>query len=165
MGVYAHKGNYSKAGFAKELLAHLAESEGGSRPPGVPTLDKNFAALIHRLADALRIAREQESDDRCDQRLNRIIETFSTDYPNGCTRDPANTTLRRIDAAVDDTTAGDIIRARTTRLRRGYKLTTEPLRNVEDYPKFLTNLKDLRHLERLAHQGAVDPKTGEAPTK
>lgn len=156
----AFEADLSKAGFAKELLAYLAESEGSSRPPGVPALDKNFAALLRRLADTLRIAREQESDDRRDQRLHRIIETFSADYPSGCTRDHAALTLKRVDAAVDDTTAGDIIQSGTARLRREFKLTTEPLKNVDDYPAFLEALKNLRHLERLTHQGVVDLKTG-----
>ncbi len=154
-----------KAGFAKELLAYLAESEGSSRPRGVPDLDSNFKALIHRLTDTLRIAREQEADDRRDQRLDRIIDTFSADYPSGCTRDRAAITLKRIDAAVDDTTAGDIIQAHTARLRREFKLTSEPLKTVEDYPAFLEALKNLRHFERLAHQGVVDPKAGEATKK
>ena len=161
----AFEAGLGKAGFAKELLAYLAESAGGSRPPGVPALDKNFATLIHRLADTLRIARERESDDRRDQRLDRIIEAFSADYPSGCIRDRANTALKRIDTAVDDTTAGDIIQAGTARLRREFKLTTEPLKIVEDYPAFLEALKNLRHLERLTHQGIVNPKTDGGTTK
>lgn len=161
----AFEAGLGKAGFAKELLACLAESEGSSRPRGVPALDKNFAALIHRLADTLRTAREREYDDRRDQRLDRIIEAFSADHPIGCIRDRANTTLKRIDAAVDDTTAGDIIQSGTARLRREFKLTTEPLKNVENYPAFLEALKNLRHLERLTHQGAIDPRAGEATTK
>lgn len=144
-----------KAGFAKELLAYLAESEGSNRPAGVPALDANFASLIGRLTDTLALARERESDERRDQRLDRIIDTFNTDYPSGCTRDRAATTLRRIDAAVDDTTAGDLIQAGTARMRRDFKLTTEPLKNVDDYPAFLQGLRNLRHLERLNHQGVI----------
>ena len=85
--------------------------------------------------------------------------------PGGCTRDHAAITLRRIDAAVDDTTTGDIIRAGTDRLRRDFKLTADPLKNVEDYPTFLEALKDLRYLERLTHQGVVDSKTNGETTK
>lgn len=154
-----------KAGFAKELLAYLADSERSSRPPGVPDLDKNFAALLRRLADTLRVARERESDERRDRRLDLIIDTFSADHPSGCRRDLANTTLSRIDTAVDDTTAGDIIQGRTAHLRRKFKLTTEPLKSVEDYPVFLEDLKNLRHFPRLAHQGAIDLETGGATTK
>lgn len=146
-----------KAGFAKELLAYLADSElgGGSRANGVPALDSNFATLIHTLTDTLAVARERETDARRDQRLGRIIETFSADHPSGSTRDRAAMTLKRIDAAVDDTLAGDVIHAGTTRLRRDFKLTTDSLKNVDDYPAFLEQLKNLRHLERLNHQGAM----------
>lgn len=161
----AFDADLSKAGFAKELLAYLAEPHGSSRPRGVPALDENFAALLRRLADTLRIAREQESDDRRDRRLHRIIETFGADYPDGCTRDDAGITLRSIDRAVDDTIAGDAIRARTDRLRREFKLTTDPVKNVDDYPAFLEALKNLRYFERLTHQGVVDPKTNGATTK
>jgi hypothetical protein len=145
----------SKAGFAKELLAYLAESEGGSRPVGVPALDKNFTSLISHIAETLQVAREREADNRRDQRLDRIIESFSADHPNGCTRDRASIALKRIDAAVDNTIAGDIIRAHTARLRRDFKLTVEPLKNVDDYQSFVGSVKALRHIERLTHQGLV----------
>lgn len=154
-GVFETK--IGKAGFAKELLAYLTDSDasGGARPSGVPALDANFAALIHVLTDTLALACERETDSRRDQRLDRIIETFSSDFPSGCTRDRAHMTLKRIDAAVDDTLAGDVVHAGTTRLRRDFKLTSDPLKNVDDYESFLEQLKNLRHLERLEHQGVL----------
>ncbi|OLT38881.1 hypothetical protein BJF86_09590 [Serinicoccus sp. CNJ-927] len=146
----------SKAGFAKELLAFLGASEGdASRPPGVPALDKNFGLLIEHLADKLNLARDRESESRRDQRLDRIIDSFTGDYPSGCTRDRALTVLKRVDAAVDDTTAGDVVRAETARLRREFKLTSEPLKNVDDYSDFLERLGNVRHLERLQDQGVL----------
>ena len=154
-----------KAGFAKELLAHLSEAEGSSRSPGVPALEDNFAALLHRLADTLQTAREHESDDRRDRRLDRIIETFSTDFPGGCTRDRANTALKSIDRAVDDTAAGDIIQSGTARLRREFRLTVEPLESVENYSAFLEALTNLRYRRRLADQDAVDFDTNGAAKK
>lgn len=156
----------SKAGFAKELLVYLADSQNdASRPPGVPALDSNFGKLLHRLADTLSLAQDRESDNRRDQRLERTIDTFVGDYPTGCTRDRALTMLRRVDAAVDETTAGDIIRSGTAGLRRDFKLTTEPLKNVEAYSTFLERLSNLRHLERLTNQGVVtDAYTSRRPT-
>lgn len=152
----AFETDISKAGFAKELLALLAETEGDEAElGGVPALDSNFAGLIQKLSDILALAREKENSARRDQRLERIIDTFGADYPGGCTRDRAATTLKRIDAAVDDTVAGDIVQAGTARLRRDFKLTTEPLKNVDDYPEFLEGLRSLRHLERLNNQGAL----------
>ena len=146
----------SKAGFAKELLAFLGDSEGEvSRPPGVPALDNNFGLLLEHLADKLSLARERESESRRDQRLDRIIDTFAADQATGCTRDRALTVLKRIDAAVDDSTAGDVVRAETARLRRDFKLATEPLRNVNNYRDFLERLSNVRHLERLRDQGVL----------
>ncbi|PPJ02261.1 ATP-dependent nuclease [Nocardia cyriacigeorgica] len=150
------KTRISKAGFAKELLAFLADSEGdASRPPGVPALDKNFGLLIEHLADRLSLAQERESDSRRGQRLDRIIDTFTADHSSGCTRDRALAVLRRVDAAVEDSTAGDFVRAETARLRREFKLASEPLKNVDDYPDFLERLGNVRHLERLRYQGRL----------
>lgn len=150
----------SKAGFAKELLAYLEESHhGASRPPGVPALDNNFGKLLLRISDALSLAQEREADSRRDHRLERAIDTFVGDYPTGCTRDRAMTMLRRIDTAVDETTAGDIIRSATARLRRDFKLTHEPLKKVDEYPVFLERLGNLRHLERLANQGVISDRS------
>ncbi|MBK9434662.1 MAG: hypothetical protein IPN52_05905 [Micrococcales bacterium] len=102
----------------------------------MPALDSHFGALLLKLTDTLTLARERENDARRDQRLERIIDTFTADHPIGCTRDRAAVVLKRIDAAVDDTFAGDVIHAGTTRLRREFKLATEPLKNVDDYAGF-----------------------------
>lgn len=146
-----------KVGFAKELIGYLDESEasGGSRPTGVPALDDNFGALIERLADTLALARQKESDARRDKRLERIVDSFRADYPTGCTRDVASTTLRRIDAAVDDTVAGDVVHSGTMRMRRDFRLATDPLKNVDEYSLFLERLNDLKHLKRLEDQGRL----------
>lgn len=108
------------------------------------------------LTETLALARDRETNARRDQRLERIIETFSADYADGCTRDRALSVLKRIDAAVDDTFAGDIIHAGTMRLRRNFKLTSEPLKNVDDYEGFIEQMKNLKHLERLGHQGVIE---------
>lgn len=148
----------NKAGLAKELLGYLEDeaTSSQSRPPGVPALDRNFASLLDHLADILRTARERETNDRRDRRLERIIDAFAADFPTGSTKDRAALTLNRIDRAVDESTAGDIIRAGTARLRRDFQLTVDPLESVTDYPTFLEGLNNLRHLERLSHQGLLD---------
>lgn len=154
--------NIGKAGFAKELLAYLAETEGDkSRPPGVPALDKNFGMLLQRLAETLNRAREMESESRRDRRLERTIDTFAKDYPTGCTRDRAMTMLNRIDAAADATTAGDSIRVGTASIRRDFKLAADPLKNVDGYPSFLERLNNLRLFERLSNQGALPEAAGQ----
>lgn len=145
-----------KAGFAKELLGYLKEHQNDeTQPDGVAVLDKNFAALIKKLSEILQLAREAESDSRRDQRVERIIEEFADDHPTGCVRDRASTLLRRIDAAADDTTAGDTIRAGSARLQRDFTLRTDPLERVPDYEKFLERLKHLPVLVRLRDQGRL----------
>lgn len=145
-----------KAGFAKELLAYLAEHElDETKPVGVEVLDRNFASLVETLADTLRSARERENDSRRDQRVDRIIGAFISDHPTGCIRDKASAALSRIDAAADDSSAGDMIRAGTARLRRQHQLTVDPLNHVPDYDAFLENFRRLPVLIRLSDQGEL----------
>ena len=118
-------------------------------------LDKNFAGLIKKVTQTLQLAREKESDSRREQRVERIIEEFAEDHPTGCVRDRASAMLRRIDAAADDTTAGDTIRAGTARLRRDFALGTDPLERLPDYENFLERLKHLPVLVRLRDQGRL----------
>lgn len=148
--------NIGKAGFAKELLAHInTVDEDDSQAAAVQSLDTNFAQLLERLAETLSRARELESEGRRAQRLERTIDNFSKDYPTGCTRDRAMTMLNRIDAAADSTTAGDQIRVGTASIRRDFMLAAEPLKKIDDYPAFLERLGNLRHYERLSNQGAI----------
>jgi predicted ATPase len=156
-----------KAGFAKELLAYLAEHEHDDTPPdGADTLDANYKPLLNKLAETLRLAREREEDTRRDQRVERIIEAFAEDHPTGCVRDKASTMLKRVEAATDDTTAGDIIRAGTSRLRRTYELSVDPLSRVADYENFLAELQTLPTQVRLAEKGRLGDvaETTTAPT-
>ncbi|TPG33787.1 AAA family ATPase [Mycolicibacterium hodleri] len=148
----------NKAGFAKELVALLDETEtASSRPPGVPALDANFANLLEHLAKTLSMARERETERQRDHRLERIIDAFVCDHPTGCVRDTAASTLLRIDAAADDSTSGDVLRAETSRLRRDFKLAVDPLHNIDEYTDFLQRLKSLRLIERLDNQGLIEP--------
>lgn len=152
----AFKTSIGKAGFAKEILAYLAEHENDeAQPDGVDVLLRHYRALIRTLAETLQIAREREDDGRRSQRVQRIIDEFVEDHPTGCLRDQASATLKRIDAAADDTEAGDVIRSGTARLRRTYELGTDPLARVSDYESFMNELKGLPVLVRLANQGRV----------
>jgi predicted ATPase len=145
-----------KAGFAKELVAYLLEHEHDDTPPdGARTLDANYKPLLNKLAETLRLAREREENNRRDQRAERIIEAFAEDHPAGCIRDKASMMLRRIEAATDDTVAGDVIRAGTSRLRRRYNLSVDPLSRVADYEDFLTELRALPTQVRLAEKGRL----------
>lgn len=145
-----------KAGFAKELLGFLKEHDGDeTQPNGVDDLDANFASLIEKLTDTLRLAREREIDSRREQRVERIIKDFADDHPTGCVRDRATAMLRRIDATSDNTTAGDTIRAGTAALRRDFDLGTDPLERVPDYGNFLNRLTNIPLLVRLRDQGRL----------
>lgn len=145
----------SKAGFAKELLLYINEHSGPDRPEWVEAFDSNFASLIAKLADTLRMAHERENDSRRDQRVVRIISEFVGDHPSGCIRDKAVTLLRRVDAAADNSVAGDIIRAGTAALRRDFDLNSDPLDRVPNHLDFLERLRHIPLQVRLHHQGRI----------
>lgn len=145
-----------KAGFAKELVAYLSEhANDQAAPEGVDVLDANFAALIATLSETLATAREAELARRRDRRVEQLIAEFIEAYPDGCIRDRALVTLRRIEAAADDTEAGDVIRAGLATIRRDHELTAEPLKRIMNYPLFRTELKALSLLPRLRDQGRM----------
>lgn len=145
-----------KAGFAKEILAFLKEHEKDeTQSAGVELLDANFRGLIQRLAETLQLARERENDERRDQRVDRIIDEFAGDHPMGCSRDKGLVVLRRIDAAADDSVAGDMIHANTAALRRFFELGTHPMERIADYEEFLERLKRIPVTVRLRNQGRL----------
>lgn len=145
-----------KAGFAKEILGYLKEHEGAEKQPaGVDILDGNFRGLIQKLAATLQLARERENDARRDQRVERIIDEFAEDHPKGCIRDKGSVVLRRIDAAADDSVAGDMIRANTAALRREFELTVDPTDRIGGYDRFLERLKGIPVTVRLGNQGLL----------
>ena len=145
-----------KAGFAKELLGYLDEHGGADRPTWIQVFDQNFASLIKKLADTLHLARERENDSRRDQRVERIIYEFAENHPTGCVRDKAVIMLRRVDAAADDSVAGDVIRAGTAALRRDFELSADPLERVPNHAHFLERLRHIPVLVRLNNQGLLD---------
>ena len=145
-----------KAGFAKEILGYLKEHEHSEKQPaGVEVLDGNFRGLIQKLAETLQLARERENDARRDQRVERIIDEFAEDHPKGCTRDKGTVVLRRIDAAADDSVAGDMIRANTAALRGEFELGLDPTDRIAGYDRFLERLKRIPVTVRLGNQGVL----------
>lgn len=154
----AFKTDIGKVGFAKELLSHLDECgrTGEAAAADVELLDSNFRKLLGTLAENLSIAREREDGDRRNERVERIIDAFVQDQSKGATRDSALSALRRIDAAADDTPAGDIFRAGTAGLRRDYELEAKPLANVARYEAFISELAMLPRRARLTGQGHLD---------
>ena len=145
-----------KAGFAKEILGYLKEHENDeTQPGGVDVLNANFQSLMQKLAETLQLARERENDERRDQRVDRIIDEFVRDHPIGGVRDRGTVLLRRIDAAADDSVAGDVIRAGTAALRRDFELSADPMERIADYDEFLERLKNIPVTVRLRNQGRL----------
>ena len=89
------------------------------------------------------------------RRLKRTIGGFLRDYPDGSTRDRANTTLKDIESVAGETGHGDALRQQVSSIRRDFKLTTEPLKPVSEYDQFKERLGALEYVERLANQGEL----------
>lgn len=146
-----------KAGFAKELIAHLSEHANDEvQPVEMKVIDANFATLIAKLSTTLTTARETEAARRRDRRVKQLITEFFEAHPDGCIQDQALVLLRRIDAAADDTEIGDVIRAGLATIRRDHKLSENPLERIADFPVFRTELERLPLLPRLKDQGRID---------
>lgn len=144
-----------KVGFSKEVIRHVRTPRSGARPAGVPALEANFALLIAEVTRTLRDATAAEDERRRSRRLKRTIGGFLRDYPDGSTRDRANTTLKDIESVAGETGHGDALRQQVSSIRRDFKLTTEPLKPVSEYDQFKERLGALEYVERLANQGEL----------
>ncbi len=114
-----------KVGFAKEVIRHVRAPRSGNRPSGVPAMEANFALLIAEVTKTLRDAKAAEDERLRSRRLKRTIGGFLRDYPDGTTRDRANTTLKDIESVAGETGHGDALRQQVPSIRRDFKLTTE----------------------------------------
>lgn len=151
-------GHIDKVGFAKELIIHLDRTRGdANRPPGGPQLEHNFALLLADLTERLQLAQEAEVENRHTKQLDRIIDAFLRDFPDGVERDTAERRLRDIENKLGDSEGDQAVRATVSVLRREFSLRTDPLEQVPDYASFKERLSKLPLLARLAYDDPAAP--------
>lgn len=136
-----------KVGFAREMIDFITEpTTGRNRPSGVADLDVNFGHLVRHLADLLRRAKQIEGENRRARRLGRAVDGFLADFPSGCTRDRASLMLREVEGVADETAAGDALLAAVRSIQREFKIGSDPLEVVPDYPAFVDRVGQLKYV-------------------
>lgn len=108
--------------------------------------------VIGEIASRLRSANEIEVERRRDKRVDRIVDAFLTDHPDGATRDAAEQTLRSIESGLEDGLEDQAIRVHLVELRRDFKLRSNPLRTVPAFNGYRERLAAIKYAARLAHQ-------------
>jgi hypothetical protein len=153
-GVGAH---IEKIGFAKEVVAALAAARaaGDKLPDGFKQTEDNFAVLLARLAGVLREAELEEQDRRLGKRLDRIVDSFLSDYPAPTTRERGRRLLDEVGASLERSEVGDQIRLKADTMRRDFALDEDLTEPIENYVEFRDRVRALRYAERFVHQ---DPK-------
>jgi predicted ATPase len=145
-----------KVGFAKELVA-LLESSAQAQPPAsaVATLEANFEPLIAELAQRLREADAEETDERTEKRSERVVRIFLRDHPEGALRHEADQALIELESALEDTPGDEGVRNHLAALRQAYDLQANPTSQVSEFEQFRDKLRDLRAVRRHAWKEAA----------
>jgi predicted ATPase len=149
----AYGSHIDKLGFAKELVRYVESVETSTnRPAGLLALEEKFAALIARIADLLAEAMANENERRTAKRSDEIVRSFLSDHPYGATKDTAARTLREIDASLEASLGDDAVARQLQIMRRMFKLDTDPLAPVDEYPQFAERLGALKVTRREAYR-------------
>ena len=138
-----------KVGFAKELVA-LLEASANHMPPAksIVELEGNFAPLIAKLAELLRRADAEETDERTEKRSEQIVRIFLRDHPRGADRYEADQALSEIESSLEGTAGDEAVRNHLGALRQGFELQASPLDPVEDFDGFREKLGSLASIRR-----------------
>ncbi|MBR7838517.1 hypothetical protein KDL01_34945 [Actinospica durhamensis] len=149
-----------KVGFAKEVIAVLTASRFSDAPePGIDDTESNFALLLAYISQVMRRANRQEEDRRLEDRLNRTIKGFLSDYPSVTTRERGRLLVEEILASLDDSSDGDRVKLACVRLRREFSLDEDLTKPIDRYDEFLEHVRALKYSERLALQ---DPERSDS---
>lgn len=142
-----------KIGFAKEVVAALSAARELVEPPlGFVEVELNLGQLIAELARALRKADKDEQDRRLNNRLKRTIAGFLQDHQKATTRERGRLLIEEIEAALEDSEAGDRARLAVEKIRRDFVLDEDLTRPIDAFDEFRDRIEGLRYEERLATQ-------------
>ncbi len=146
-----------KVGFAKEVVALIGRSDVAA--DSLSVLENNFGQLLSAVARTLRAALVEEQVRRQNNRLNRTIAAFLSDYPNATSREKGRLLVEEVQDAVEDTEAGDRVRLGAQKLIRDYSLDEDLTAPIDRFAEFRQMVDALRYEERLANQEAVLEET------
>lgn len=150
-----------KVGFAREVVAVLAASHTvGTLRSECAEVERNFGLLLGHLARLLRRARQQEEERRVSNRLQRTIDGFLADFPTATTRERGGLLVDEVEAFIDRSEEGEVVRLHAQRLRRDFELDDDPTAPIARYDEFRERVHALRYQDRLAKQSAEEPPGG-----
>lgn len=142
-----------KVGFAKEVVATLVRSrELSTQPPGYREVERNIGLLLADIARKMRRASQEEYDRRLNNRLNRTIAGFLSDYPSTTTRERGRLLVEDIQASIDNTEEGDRVKLQLEKLRRDFELDENLKDPIDRFDEFRERVQALQYQERFAKQ-------------
>lgn len=150
LGAGAH---VEKVGFAKEVVATLARSrELSTQSPGYREVERNVGLLLAEIARRMRRASQEEHDRRLNNRLNRTIASFLSDYPSTTTRERGRLLIEEIQASIDNTEEGDRVQLHTEKMRRDFELEENLKDPIDRFDEFRERVQALQYQDRFSKQ-------------
>jgi hypothetical protein len=123
-------------------------------------------ALFRDINEMRRAATKDAGRATVGRRVEREKRRFVGDHPEAATREEAAQFLAELSAVLDETAESDDVRLEINKLRRHFVLDQDLHKQVDDYPRFKTDLDRVRYAHELAQlpddqvgatAGASDP--------
>jgi predicted ATPase len=145
-----------KVGLAREVIKLMELSPDIL---GADELRRRFTLLLTALAERLQDAEDDESGERRNDKLARLIQGFISDHTKGMKKYDAQRLLRQLTLALPDSAQADTTRLRLQEIGREYELTDASHPAVPRFEDFRDNIAALGQLERLSYQDEtkIDP--------
>lgn len=157
LGADAH---IDKVGFARSVASLVADVVADRRTPLSPgainRFSVNFGSLLAQLAARQRASEREGVEERITARVERAINNFLRDYPNGCKREDAAILFEDIESVLDDSKEGDQVRVGLQDLRRRFSLSQEIASPIAEYSDFVSGLTMVRYAPKNLTQDPVD---------
>ncbi|WP_204105312.1 MULTISPECIES: AAA family ATPase [Spirulina sp. CCY15215] len=147
-----------KVGFARNVVGALnkfskQKSDQNNLADAIQNFEINFKILFRRIDEMRRNAEREESNEKFSQKMERRKNQFLNDHPVSANREDAIVFLDDLDSMLDDSSPkSDEIRHSLQNLKRDYKLDTEMVKPVDNYPQFREALDRIKYAGKIASQ-------------
>jgi AAA domain, putative AbiEii toxin, Type IV TA system len=153
-----------KVGFAKEVVAALSASRHLDVPPsGFSEAERNFELILSELAKLLRRANQEEQDRRLNNRLQRIVKGFLSDYPASTSRERGRLLVEEVQGSIEESDEGDWIRLQAEKLRRDFHLDESLTQPIDRFDEFRDRVAALQYEERFVKRDVYRDTTDAPP--
>ncbi len=153
-----------KVGFAKEVVGALSASRHLEvSSPGFSEAERNFELILSELAKLLRRANQREQDRRLNNRLDRIVKGFLSDYPTPTSRERGRLLVEEVQGSIEESDEGDRIRLQAEKLRRDFHLDESLTQPIDGFDEFRLRVAALQYEERFAKRDVHGDMTATLP--